>query len=122
MDGIGCCATHCTTGDGLKSVVFPRSTSAVICRSGVTSSTQIDRPCVATTRSLAVVGWANSWTDTVGSPVAPLIFVHATPRLIDAKHVNSVPRYKRFGFAMTSRWTRVEPTGKLFRSDFHVCP
>ena len=44
-----------------------------ICRMLFTSTTQMLRPCVATTISLAVVGWAISWTATVGR--LPLMFV-----------------------------------------------
>src|SRR5262245_3104760 len=109
-------------GDGINSPDLPRTISAVICRNGVTSSTHSDRPCVATTRSLAVVGCANSCTATVGNPVVPLIFDQSSPRLIEAEQVNSVPRESRFGFAMSSRKTRVEPIAKLALNDVHVSP
>ena len=48
-----------TAAAGLKSVVLALSTSGVICRNALTSSTQMLRPCVAATISLAVIGWAN---------------------------------------------------------------
>ena len=79
------------------------------------------RPWVATTSSLAVVGWANSWQATVGKPLPS--FVQLSPRFTETYGPNSVPAYSTFVFTMSSRQTRVLPNcGRLAATFFHVAP
>ena len=67
------------------------------------------------------VGWAISWTATVGR--LPLILVHDAPRLTEAQMPNSVPQYSTLGLVMSSRRTRVEPkAGRLLTIGFQVWP
>src|SRR5436305_12257292 len=112
------CIRQRVPGDGANSVTASLNTAGFICRRLVTSVTHTLRPCVAITSSCAVVGWANSWTATVGrlAPSLPQL----APRLADTHAPNSVPTYRMFGLVMSSRRQRVLPKiGRLALSDFH---
>ena len=110
------------SGSIFLSTLPTRSVCSGICRRLFTSTTQMLRPCVATTISLAVVGWAISWTATVGR--LPLMFVQ------DCAAVDRQPRCRtpcrsraRSALVMSSRRTRVEPNaGRLPTIGFHVWP
>src|SRR5205085_8019971 len=77
---------------GVNSVTAAFSVSLLIWRRAFTSSTHTLRPWVATTISSAVVGWANSWHATVGSP--PPSLAQLPPLFSDTNAPNSVPQYR----------------------------
>src|SRR2546429_7771617 len=110
-------------GRGGKNVRGDPATLASIFSIGVRSSkTQIDRPCVASTRSFSRAWISTSSTGTVGK----LLFsaIHFPPRSHDTHSPNSVPANKRFVFLGCSRttWTLPAESGIPLRIAFQFSP
>src|SRR5688500_9840955 len=72
----------------------------VICCSGVMSTTQNDRPCVAAINSLSRGCTLRSYTGTVGKPV--MNFDQVPPRSVDAYTPTDVPTNSRSRFRVSS--------------------
>src|SRR5688572_27864441 len=94
--------------------------SASCCRAEMSSTIQMLRPCVPSTRSLSRGCTTTSSTRTVGRPL--MNFFHSRPPLSETKKPYSVHAYSRLRLRGSPSTQLTLPSGRFDEIDVHDLP